>query len=318
MAKQGTIVITGGCGFLGAAVATKLLDRDPDQKIVLTDIVENQRLDALKGKVTFVKADLISADECEKLITDDVSGVFHFASLVSGGAEQDFVAGMQANLYAPLNLLEACRKRGKCPKFIFPSTQATFGGAKLPSEVEDYTHQHPQNSYGVQKVITEQLLNDYSRKGYLDARAARLAAIIVRDVPNTAASGYASSIIREPLAGNDYICPVPADTRMPVLSIKKCVELMVGLFDLEKGSLGDYRAINGLSISPSAEEMAQAVRNSGLDNLGEIRFEPEPEIVEMIKAWPKVMHADRAKALGFKPDESIEAIVKDYIQQKSA
>ena len=151
------------------------------EKIILTDIIKHERLEAVKDKVVFVKADLTSAQACRKLVTKEVGVIYHFASLVSGGAERDFEAGLNANLYAPLNLLEACRKQGRCPKFIFPSSIAAFGGRDLPEEINDYTFQHPQNSYGMAKVIIAQLLNDYSRKGYSDGRGVRLPAIIVQD-----------------------------------------------------------------------------------------------------------------------------------------
>ena len=316
MAEQKIVVITGGSGFLGVSVARALIERDDSQQIVLTDIAEHRRLSALKDRVTFVKADLTNPAACRDLITKEVGTVFHFAALVSGGAESDFEAGLQANIYAPLNLLEACRQNGDCPRFIFPSSIATFGGDTLPEEVDDYTYQHPQNSYGAEKVAVERLLHDYSRRGYIDGRGVRLGATIVRDVSNTAASGYVSNIIREPIAGNDYVCPVTPETRIPILSTRKCIKLLVAMGDLESASLGDYRTINGATLSPTAAEMAEAVRNCRLDNLGTISFKPDPEVMDIIGKWPRVMRFDRAKTLGLEADESIEAIVAEYLRQK--
>ena len=316
MAETNAILITGGSGFLAVSLAKHLIERDPSRQVVLSDIVEHPRLSAVKDKVAFARADLTNPSACRDLITDRVGTVFHFAALVSGGAERDFEAGLQANLYAPLNLLEACRQQGTCPRFIFPSSIATFGGAHLPEAIDDYTYQHPQSSYGVAKVAMEQVLNDYSRRGYVDARGLRLAATIVRDVPNTAASGHVSNIIQVPIAGNDYVCPVTPETRIPVLGTRKCVELLVALGDLEPGTLGDYCTINGVSLSPSAGEMAEAVRTCGLDDLGAIAFEPDPEVMDMIGKWPKIMHSDRARKLGLEADESIKGIVADYLREK--
>ena len=316
MAGPNAIVITGGSGFLGVSLATHLIQRDPSLQIVLSDTVEHPRLSAVRDKVTFAKADLTDPSACRDLLTDDVGTVFHFAALVSGGAERDFHAGLQANLYAPLNLLEACRQQGACPRVVFPSSIATFGGAQLPEEIDDYTYQHPQNSYGAAKVAIEQLLNDYSRRGYVDGRGVRLAATIVRDVANTAASGHVSNIIQGPIAGNDYVCPVTPETRIPVLGTRKCVELLAALGDLEPGSLGDYCTINGAGLSPTAGEMAEAVRTCGLDGLGRITFEPDPRVMDIIGRWPKIMHFDRARKLGLEADESIDAIVADYLRHK--
>lgn len=313
--EEKTIIITGGSGFLGVSTAKLLLEQNPSRQIILTDITEHPRMNSLQGKVDFVKADLSEKSECERIITKEVGSVFHFASLVSGGAEKDFNAGFKANITLTMNLLEVCKNQNTCPKFIFTSSIATFGGEKLPSTIDDWTHQHPQNSYGVAKVIGEQLLNDYSRKGYIDGRGVRLAAIIVRDEPNTAASGYASSIIREPVAGRDYICPVSENTALPLLSNKRAVELLVALNDLPPGALGDYRTINSPSISPTAKEMAEAVRNIIGIPLGKIDFEPDPKIMSIVATWPQIMKHDRAKALGLKADESIQVVINDYVNE---
>ena len=185
----------------------------------------------------------------------------------------------------PINLLEACGLRAGCPRLVFPSSIATFGDVDLPAEVDDATCQHPPNSYGVAKVLGEQLLNDYSRKGFIDGRGVRLPAIVVRDEPNTAASGFASGLIREPLSGRDYVCPVSEQTRLPILSIQACVRLLVALAELPTDALGDYRSINALNLLPSAAEIAAAVRAHQAP--GAIRFEPDPAVMALIEAWPQ-------------------------------
>ena len=312
---QDTVLITGGCGFLGAKLAHMLLDREPGRSIVLTDIVESPRLEPLMDAVTFIQGDLSDRQFCLDLVTGHVSTVFHLASLVSGGAERDFEAGMKVNLYATLHLLEACRFQGKTPRFVFASSIATFGGRGLPDEVNDWTYQHPQNSYGVAKVIGEQLLNDYSRKGFVDGRGVRLPAVVVRDVPNTAMSGYVSNMIREPLSGKDYVCPVGPETRIPIMSAGKAVELFLCLGDLPGEVLGDYRTLNGPGISPTAGETADTVRRlapAGC-HVGEIRFASDPVMQGIIDSWPKVMRAERANALGLPSDDSIESLVLDYV-----
>ena len=314
--EQDTILITGGCGFLGAELAHVLLAREPGRSVVLTDIVQSPRLQPLKDTVTFIQGDLSDPQFCRDLVTENVSTVFHLASLVSGGAEQDFEAGMKANVYATIWLLEACRLQGRKPRFIFASSIATFGGRDLPAEVTDWTYQHPQNSYGVAKVVGEQLLNDYSRKGYVDGRGVRLPAIVVRDVPNTALSGYASNLIREPLQGQDSVCPVGPQTRIPIMSARQAIAFLIRLAGLPEGELGDYRTLNGRGISPSAGEIAAAVRRLAPADrpLGAIRFEPDPGVQGIIDSWPQVMHAGRASALGLPVDDSIASLVLDYVR----
>jgi len=312
--SQKTILITGGSGFLGALTAGRLLARDPSQRIVLTDLARHPRMERLTGNVSFVGADLSDPEACRRLVAPDVGIIYHYASLVSGGAERDFVAGFNANVRASINLLDACRVQGGCPRVVFPSSVATFGGARLPAVVDDWTHQHPQSSYGAAKVVGEQLLNDYSRKGFLDGRALRLPAIVVRDEPNTALSGYASALVREPLAGRDYICPVPPETRMPILNVQTCVAVLVGLADLPVGALGDYRAINGPSIAPAAAEIADAVLRLGRRGIGKIRFAPDPAVARIVAGWPQAMRCARAEKLGLTAEVTIASIIQEYLE----
>ena len=310
------VLITGGSGFIGAALARAVLKRNAGGKLILTDIAESPRLEGLASEVPFVQADLGDFEVCRDLLSPDVDRVFHLASLVSGGAERDFEAGMRANLHATINLLEACRLRGSEPRFVFVSSIATFGGAGLPEKVDDWTFQHPQNSYGVAKVIGEQLVNDYTRKGYVDGRGVRFAAIAVRDAPNTALSGYVSNLVREPLDGKDYTCPVGEDTRIPIMGIHKAVRCLLELSEINGAELGDYRTLNGRGISPAAGEIAEAVRRLAPADrpLGRTTFASDPAIQSVIDSWPRFMEAPRASALGLPGDASIHELVGEYLE----
>ncbi len=308
------ILITGGSGFLGVLTARRILQQTPDKKIVLTDIVHHSRTASLAGRVAFFSADLSDPRACLNLLTPDTSAVYHFASLVSGGAERDFLAGFNANVRSTINLLEGCREKGACPRVFFASSIATFGGEGLPKAVDDWTYQHPQTSYGVAKVVGEQLLNDYSRKGYVDGRAMRLPAIVVRDEPNTAASGYASALIREPLCGRDYVCPVPPTTRIPILNWGACIELIMTLMELPSDTLGDFRTINCPNIAPTAREIANAVLRRKRQGTGKISFKTEPGVGGMIATWPKQMLTTRAARLGLKASITIDTIIDEYME----
>ena len=308
-----TILITGGSGFLGALTARRLLQSNPQQRILLSDIVQHPRTKGLAGKVGYLRVDLSDAGACRNLLTPDTSAVYHYASLVSGGAEQDFVGGFNANVRATINLLEACREHGACPRFFFASSISTFGGASLPPGVDDWTHQHPQNSYGAAKVLGEQLLNDYSRKGYIDGRAMRLPAIIVRDEPNTAASGYVSALVREPLARRDYVCPVPPDTQIPILNARTCIDLILRLMELPPGALGDYHTINCPNLAPTAQEIAEAVMRQQRQGTGRITFRPDPSVARIVASWPRRMLFERAEKLDLTTAVTIDAIIGEYL-----
>jgi nucleoside-diphosphate-sugar epimerase len=205
------VLITGAGGFIGAIVARRLIEHGSAGELILTDRAMHPRIEALAGRARFVEADLTDPAACRRVVTPEVDTIFHFAGLVSGGAEQNFETGYGINIHAVMHVLEAARLAGTCPRVVFTSTIASFGGADLPGAVDDWTFQHPQSSYGVAKVIGEQLLNDYSRRGFVDGRGVRLAAAVVRDDPHAGLSCCTSALIREPAAGNDYVCPLPPE-----------------------------------------------------------------------------------------------------------
>lgn len=311
-----TMLVTGAGGFIGSIVARFLLSERPDCRVILTDCATHPRIEEIADKTEFVKADLTDPADAEKLVTPDTAAIFHFAGMVSGGAEEKFELGYAVNVKATWNLLEACRKSRATARFVFTSTIAGFGGADLPEDVDDWTFQHPQSSYGAAKVMCEQLLNDYSRRGFADGRGVRLAATVVRPDPHAGLSCCTSALVREPVSGVDYVCPLSPKSRIPILSANKTAAMLVGLSELDSGRLGDYRVINGPSISPRLEEIAEAVRNSGADRLGAITFEPQPEATAIVNSWPSNFLAGRANELGFTANETIEGIVADYIAKK--
>lgn len=313
------VLITGGAGFLGVAVAKRLLARHPGLSILLSDLARHPRLAQVEDRCAFQAADLTDPAAVAALVGPETRLVFHFASLVSGGAEKDFAAGMAANLHATISLLEACRTRARAPRLVFPSSIATYGGRHLPEEVDDRTHQHPQNSYGVAKVCCEQLISDASRKGFLDGRAIRLPAIVVRDEPNSAASGYASALIREPLAGRDYVCPVSPTLRIPILGLERCIDVLVALGDAPAERIGDWRAFNAPSLAPSAQEILDATRRVGAGRrLGRVEFRPDPAVESIMATWPRRMRAQQAEALGLGADDAVDAIVRDHLSTLAA
>src|SRR5258708_40222254 len=239
-------------------------------------------------------------------MTPEVDVVLHLASLVSGGAEQNFELGTKVNLDATRDLLEACRLAGHCPKFVFASSIAVYGG-KLPHPVTDETLPSPRISYGAQKLIAEILIDDYTRRGFIDGRALRLPAVIVRPgTANTAVSGWTSAIIREPLAGRDYVCPVRPDTRMACISLGRVVQSLAHAVTLSSEDLGSNRTVLLTGIPVSAQQMWDAVKGTAA---GRVKFDPDPVLQKLMDAAPKATRSLRAAQLGFLPNKNIREFV---------
>jgi nucleoside-diphosphate-sugar epimerase len=309
------VVVTGGCGFLGRRVALSLLERSDLDDLVLFDkarsalpLPEDQRLSVVTG-------DVFDRDAVRRVIAPGTSAVLHLAAVVSGEAEADTDLGYRVNLDGTRAVLDACWALGTCPRLVFASSLAVYGGA-LPAIVGEDTPLTPQSSYGTQKAIGELLVNDYTRKGFVDGRALRLPTVVVRPGrPNRAASTFASSIIREPLTGREAVCPVSPDTVMALASPRRIVEALLQARDLPPDAFGANRSLQLPGFSVSVGEMAGAVRRIGGETAyARIRWEPDPVVQRIVGGWPRALDAPRAAALGFAADTGIDEVVRAFIE----
>lgn len=321
------VVITGGAGFLGQRLARHLLElgqltdrsgakRNIDQ-LVLVDVAPAH--DFNDPRVRVVAGDIADAALLHDVIDAATASVFHLAAVVSGQAEADFDLGMRINLDASRQLLEACRRIGSKPKVVFTSSVAVYGG-RLPDIVRDDTALNPQSSYGAQKAIGELLLGDYSRKHFVDGRVLRLPTISVRPgKPNKAASSFASGIVREPLNGEDAVCPVSPDTRLWLLSPRKAIDCLVAGHDLDPDQLGSNRVINLPGISVTVSDMLAALaRVAGPQLLNRIRWEPDATVEHIVGGWPGAWDTRRAESLGLAGDTDFDSVIRAYIEDDVA
>jgi nucleoside-diphosphate-sugar epimerase len=321
------VVITGGTGFVGQLLGQRIAELqrlkgpkgEPEEvdEIVLFDVAapSTQSRD-LDRRIRIETGEIADAQAVRRAIDRPDISIFHLASVLSGGGEQDFDLAMRVNLTGNLNVLEAARALGSRPRVVFASSIAVFGGSGMPKTVGDTTKQTPQTTYGTTKAIGELLINDYTRKGFIDGRSARLPTVIIRPgKPNKAASSFASGVFREPLNGVLCVVPVGEDTIMPVSGYRSIVDGFVKLHEADGAALGDDRAITFPGMNVTVEEMIEALRRvAGNRHLGEIRFERDSGIERIVETWPTALSFERARKLGLPLDKDLDSIVRSYIE----
>ena len=299
------VLITGGGGFLGKRLAQEI---DWAEEIVLADITLP---DESSEEFRHISADVSNPADIHRIVTSDLTDIFHFGAVVSSGAEADFDLGMRVNLDGTRQLLEACRNLPEPINFIFASSCAIFGsnGGHLPSDAAA----RPESSYGVQKACGELLVNDYARKGFIRGVSCRLPTVVVRPgKPNLAASSFASTIIREPIHGRRAKCPVNPDSSLWLGSVKSVVTNFLKAHQLaESGELPKYRAFNSPGISLTVREMVDALARTGSDT-SLIDWEPDPKIDAIVSTWPSALDVSSELSLGFKVDRDFGEIIEDY------
>ena len=324
------ILITGGAGFLGVRLARTLLAQgtlalngaaaQSIQTITLADRVAPPADLLADARIVSQVGDLNDLLHQNKLPSANTSLVFHLAAAVSGECEADFDLGMRSNYEATRSLLEACRALKTKPMFVFASSLAVFGkvpGFPMPELIEDDTLPTPQSSYGTQKLIGENLVADFGRKGFITARSVRLMTVSVRaGKPNGAASGFLSGMIREPRSGLKAACPVPAATLIALSSPARTVEGIIRAAEVTSEAWGPLKAVNLPALCTSVGDMAAALeRVAGKAATDLLDWTPDPEIFKLVETWPGVVSSTRANKLGLQADTDYEKIIRDYIRE---
>ncbi|MDH5521339.1 MAG: NAD-dependent epimerase/dehydratase family protein, partial [Acidimicrobiia bacterium] len=255
--------------------------------------------------------DIIDPAAVRSVVSGSAVSVFHLASVVSGAGERDFDLAYRVNVDGLLNLIRACREVEPAPRFVFTSSIAVFGGAE--PVVGDDTKHSSETSYGVTKSIGEGIVNDASRKGFIDGRTARLPHVIIRPgPPNAAASGFASAVFREPLAGRDYELPVSLGTVMPVTGVRAVIDALVALHEVDPARLGRDRAFGLPALPVTVEQMVETLRRHR--GAGSVTLAPDPFVQAIVDRWPKSVDGRRARSLGITGSGSLDAIVDEYLE----
>lgn len=321
------VVVTGAAGFIGSHLVEALLsrgsltntrgERAAVTELVLIDVHEP----TLPTRASDIVIETRLGDICDPSLRKSVFSrpvhvIFHLAAALAVEAQADPARGTQVNVRGMLDLLEACHDQQQ-PKFVFASSIATFGGP-LPQIVDDSVAQNPQTSYGAHKLIAEQLINDYSRHGLIDGRALRLPIVLVR--PPSASpsiSDHVAAIVREPLAGRDFVCPLRDDTKLTVASVHRVAQALIDISEASKDIFVHSRAVNFPALTVTPAEMVAAVEAAAAGtSLGRVSYSPDASSQAIVDSWPQHFVSHTASQAGLSSDTSFVAIVESYLNRE--
>lgn len=317
------ILIIGAAGMLGRKTARRLaakgeLNGRKIDRLSLVDVVEPSGPEGFAGQLDCEVLDLSKSGAAETLVSGRPDVIVHLAAIVSSDAEANFEKGYATNLDGTRSLFEAIRAAaGYVPKVVFTSSVAVFG-TPLPATIGDDHILAPLTSYGTQKAMGELLLADYSRRGFFDGIGIRLPTICVRPgAPNKAASGFFSSILREPLKGEGATLPVAEDVRHWFASPRAAVEFIIHAAELDTSRMGTRRNLTMPGVCATVRDEIEALRRvAGDDAVKLIRREENPAIAAIIATWPEAFDTRRAVELGFVPDKSFDDIIRIHIEDE--
>ena len=316
------ILILGGAGMIGQKLANRiaagLIDVDVT-KLVLYDIVE-AKLPEAAFSIQTTSGNIADPEESKRLAALKPDIVIHLAAIVSSDAEKNFDKGWDINARGSWQLLEALREQHEAskgsyrPRVVFASSIAVFGGP-YPEKIDDDFLCAPQTSYGAQKAMTELLVADYSRKGFIDGFSMRLPTICVRPgKPNLAASSFFSGIIREPLNGQEAILPVSDQTRHWHASPRAAAKFFTQAATLDTSKLNGRYSLNLPGVSCTVAEQIEALRTiAGNDVVKLIKPQADEAINKIVKGWPCNFDPQRALVLGFEGEKDFAEIIQIYM-----
>ena len=319
------ILITGAGGFIGRALIKAWLAKgEADGRAIGEVIAADIHERALAGLPGDGRVRKLTGNICDPafrsvLFAEPLDSVMHLAATLTADAETHFDRGLAINLHSALDLLQLARAQGNCPRFIFPSSIAAFGGP-LPEVVNDSVVHTPQTSYGTAKAVMELLIDDFSRHGFVDGRTLRLPFVLIRPAAaNPVVSDRVAAVVREPLQGRDAVCPLAPETQIPIASVQTVARSLIILHDAPTSQLGHTRAMNLPSLTVSIAQMVDDLARFDYPGpRGTVSWQKDERIQAIVESWPRVFVSEQATRLGIKADDSFADILRAYADELRA
>ncbi|MCW4627734.1 MULTISPECIES: NAD-dependent epimerase/dehydratase family protein [Marinomonas] len=321
------VLITGANGFVGQALTNHILSqgRVGESKVSRLTLLDRQFDEPV---VDSSSLDLVVEQQSGDLADDqwlkDTLGrfpmdvIYHLASIPGGMAEKNDQLGRRVNIDATMTLLEICKAQtestGHKPVLVFASSIAVFG--TMPDLVTDDTPLKPQMSYGAHKVVGEVMINDFSRRGWVDGRSLRLPGVLARPPAETGQlSAFLSDIIREVSQGHTFVCPMSPQAKTWASSLPNIVENLIHGAAVEESKLKENRTFTLPTLCFSMADMVDAIGSVYQQNAKElVSYEPNSMIENLFGRFPP-LETPAADEVGFQHDGSLHQLVERALLQ---
>jgi UDP-glucose 4-epimerase len=157
-------LVTGGAGYIGSHVVKKLLDEG--HAVCIFDDLSTGNIANKDKRAEFIQGSILDIDALQKAMAG-VDGVMHLAAkLLVEESVSEPEAYYATNVVGSLNVMKAMRMEG-VKKIVFSSTAAVYDPS-APQPLEETAPTLPVNPYGWSKLMTEQMLIDFSAQGILE------------------------------------------------------------------------------------------------------------------------------------------------------
>jgi len=161
-----TILVAGGCGYIGSHTCVELLEAGYDVTVV--DNLSNSSVDSLKGveKITGKSFEFIEADCCDIEIMDNIFATHNFSAVIDFAAFKAVGESVSKpldyyknNIYSVINFIELLMKHN-VENFLFSSSCTVYGQADQLPVNESTPRLEPSSPYGNTKRINEDIIRD--------------------------------------------------------------------------------------------------------------------------------------------------------------
>ncbi|GAB4356803.1 MAG: NAD-dependent epimerase/dehydratase family protein [Oricola sp.] len=297
------VAVIGAGGFVGQRVA-KLLAEDPSiDEIALLDKVEFAC--PPRDGVTMTVGDFADSTTRAKVL-EGANKVILLAAVLGGAAEADYASARRVNVDATLDLFEHLRDSDPATRVVFASTIAVFA-KPLPDPVTDATPTGPSMVYGAQKLMMEVALSNFAARGWLDGVSLRPAGVMARDGADARLkTAFMSRLFWCVKRGEDITLPVAPESRTWLTSIETVARNFIHAAMLPE--IGPARAFTLPALSLTFGELVAALRRRFPDSASRVSFAPDPEIVALFGAYPR-LETQIADRLCFTRDRDADALV---------